>query len=440
MSKKATPLKPRPNPARWADAFEKEVRVSDPQHRMAARRAVAVELQARYRADAALDLPVGPVTFPASTKRIAFFLGAGMSVPFGYPTTLQILPRIWEAIRPATTAPWRKWAGYRTGSLARHKEDIRDFRRFLISMLPGLKAGFDGTSASIIDVISMVEHSIMERYSPFALKDGPRPTVVAPQFDLLKARHLLTLGINGVLQGKKERAVREKFAQWMQGWVEGRTPRRVSIISTNYDTTIDQALYSLLGDSAGMAVDMGISWRTPSGEQRGPKPEAPYGVFKLHGSLNWLRCETCGHVVVSTKKRIATLDSWRIQNDFNSCECGGLLKSLLVTPSIVRNIRDATLLSLWNAALEDLRLADEWVMIGYSMPSEDIAIRSLLLRAFHSRENASLRIWVVSYDPGHLLEDKRSYLPYRSLFPEENFSLQDYSGEGSLRWVKRLIQ
>ena len=60
-----------------------------------------------------------------------------------------------------------------------------------------------------------------------------------------------------------------------------------------------------------------------------------------------------------------------------------------------------------NAALEDLRCADEWIMAGYSLPSEDVAIRSLLLRAFHARraratgESASgkeLRVRVVLFE------------------------------------------
>lgn len=32
-----------------------------------------------------------------------------------------------------------------------------------------------------------------------------------------------------------------------------------------------------------------------------------------------------------------------------------------------------------------MRTSDEWVIIGYSLPPEDIAIRSLLVRAFHAR-------------------------------------------------------
>ena len=52
---------------------------------------------------------------------------------------------------------------------------------------------------------------------------------------------------------------------------------------------------------------------------------------------------------------------------------------------MVRDIRDPNILQIWMSALEAMRLAGKWHMIGYSMPPEDLAIRSLLIRAFHAR-------------------------------------------------------
>jgi hypothetical protein len=48
--------------------------------------------------------------------------------------------------------------------------------------------------------------------------------------------------------------------------------------------------------------------------------------------------------------------------------------------------RDANLLSVWRVALETLRSAAVWYIIGYSLPPEDIAIRSLLIQAYHARD------------------------------------------------------
>jgi hypothetical protein len=69
-----------------------------------------------------------------------------------------------------------------------------------------------------------------------------------------------------------------------------------------------------------------------------------------------------------------------------------------VTPSFIRDIRDPNLLGIWTHALELLRKADEWIIIGYSMPPKDIAIRSLLIRAATARGlSDGPRITVVQY-------------------------------------------
>jgi NAD-dependent SIR2 family protein deacetylase len=168
-------------------------------------------------------------------------------------------------------------------------------------------------------------------------------------------------------------------------------------------------------------------------------PDASLAVFKLHGSLNWLRCETCGHVTINTTERIVSLDAWQVQNQYNSCECGGLLKSLLVTPSIVRNIRDPSLLAIWNAALEDLRLADQWIFIGYSLPSEDVAIRSLLLRAFHTRKNRKrLRVQVVSFESDEPAAPLTPQAAFRMFFPRSHFPETAYEAGGVEEFVGRL--
>jgi hypothetical protein len=57
----------------------------------------------------------------------------------------------------------------------------------------------------------------------------------------------------------------------------------------------------------------------------------------------------------------------------------------IVAPSYVRYVRDSNLRETWKHALQLLREAAEWVIIGYSFPPEDLAIRSLFCRAYHAR-------------------------------------------------------
>jgi hypothetical protein len=98
-------------------------------------------------------------------------------------------------------------------------------------------------------------------------------------------------------------------------------------------------------------------------------------------------------------------------SDWNTCHCNpwARLRLPLVTPSLARTVGDRNLQSAWRAAVEAQREAEEWFVIGYSMPSEDVAIRSLLCRAAGARM-APLAI--------HVIQHGMDAEPlYRALFP-----------------------
>lgn len=59
---------------------------------------------------------------------------------------------------------------------------------------------------------------------------------------------------------------------------------------------------------------------------------------------------------------------------------------------MVRDIRDAHLLNVWRSATEALRTAKEWYIIGYSLPHEDLAIRSMRVTRHHDREDRRIVI------------------------------------------------
>jgi hypothetical protein len=87
----------------------------------------------------------------------------------------------------------------------------------------------------------------------------------------------------------------------------------------------------------------------------------------------------------------------------------------MVTPSYVRDTRDVNLIGIWRNALDLLASADRWLVVGYSLPSEDIAIRALMLNAYRIRKASArprpLRIWVVQ-------KGIHSERAYRLLFPD----------------------
>ena len=171
----------------------------------------------------------------------------------------------------------------------------------------------------------------------------------------------------------------------------------MTIISTNYDLEADglifrdRAYHDIWKD-----VDFGFAARDPySGDVIARPSHADFALYKLHGSLNWLRCNLCGHVYVNPFGSIAYLAFLDQSSPETTCHCGfPQLRHLMVAPSFVRDIRESNLLDVWRSTLESLRTAARWYILGYSLPAEDIAIRSIILRAYHSR-NRSPEVIVV---------------------------------------------
>ena len=360
------------------------------------------------------------------------FLGAGASRPFGFPLTSDILQRIWNGLHTAKGSDsWQRWGGMKG-----RRTDARALSTFLQALLPGLthSGNLDG-GTSIIDVISLIDQMVTEGRTPH-----PSLTVR----DVVNARRVLDRALNGVLQGKDKLHYAHQLARWILGNATESAKRRVSVVSTNYDTVVEGALFSRLvrnGISVGGHVDLGMSWRDAFRSQLHQRPQdAHLALFKLHGSLNWLRCELCGYMTVNVRKRIASLDSreTRSPRGYNVCHCGGLLRMLLVTPSVTRDVRDSSLLGIWKAALEDLRSAREWILMGYSLPIEGIAIRSLLLRAWHSRRYTGLKVTVVQHDPADRPCPSGTYQRYRVFFPATALPEKRYLRTGMEPFVDAL--
>ncbi len=324
-----------------------------------------------------------------TNKRVTVFLGAGATAPLGYPVTDDILKRIWQAVSANKSAKGQP--NWRVKADKRDPKFTPELRGLYRQILPGLgRKRLAG--ASVIDILSIVDQLIAEGRSSASNYREPQ---------LRRAKHLLSIAINGVLRGSKNRKLVSDFVRWVL--TTAKTSERITLVSTNYDVAYELPLYRAFTRRSRhplKLIDMGTTVRDPVSGLDYHRPRiSSLAVFKLHGSLNWLRCEVCGTLYVNDRQRIATLEFWTKATPYNTCHCGGVLRSVLVTPSLVRNIREPHLLSIWNAALEDLRLSHEWIFIGYSLPMEDIAIRALLLRAYHSRKQRALRVRLALWDP-----------------------------------------
>jgi hypothetical protein len=147
----------------------------------------------------------------------------------------------------------------------------------------------------------------------------------------------------------------------------------VTLISTNYDIEVEQALYNRLGyEAVFRRVDFGTAVRHPVfGTVHRRPADARYAVYKLHGSLNFLRCSVCDNIYVNPVGAIAYLsfllgsgarppegaDSWLKElwdSGANECHCGHRpLRHVIVAPSYVRDV--SAIPSSWGSGTARLR-------------------------------------------------------------------------------------
>jgi len=255
--------------------------------------------------------------------------------------------------------------------------------------MPNLTRAEDGELPAVTDLLSLLDYLILsgQSASPDMLVDN-----------LARLRSLFELAICELLMhplraelARESAALLDQLADWVIN--EGSAGNPVTLITTNYDFVLEGEIcrrMRRLGLNAGGAIDYGFTWRSSSLGELIHRPSRPIVRFiRLHGAINWLRCRMCGFVYINQYG--ATFhQSDRSKDDYgNMCHCSAVrLQRVIVAPSIVRRVDDADLQTLWKAAMEELRIANRWRILGYSLPNEDVAIRSIFIRALRGRSDA----------------------------------------------------
>ena len=331
------------------------------------------------------------------------FLGAGASKPLNYPLTYEILPLIVERLHDR--------------SLFNGQDDkhvlIHQLFDFMFPACSGIADGGGALWKSqlplITDVLSLLDHMRNDSLAG-APRFGPREIsqvrealeqaifeVLVPSNEVSAAGSIWDVPselleseerAKSLLDRTPQRQASDRFTKRLEDFIQA-APKPLTVISTNYDVEVDSILFrNRAYFDIWNQIDFGFDPRNPYSGAVVSRPNAPeVALYKLHGSLNWLKCSLCGHVYVNPLTSIAYLAFSKTPTAATTCHCGfPALGHLMVTPSFVRDIRDSNLLQVWRNALESLRTADRWYILGYSLPPEDIAIRSIVLRAYHGRD------------------------------------------------------
>ncbi|TBF24878.1 MULTISPECIES: SIR2 family protein [Rhizobium] len=318
-----------------------------------------------------------------------FFLGAGASVPDGYPITAWLV---------CAVAAFLQRHRESRGSVSRLEQYLnsvygleRDeldasaemWRQYIADAQAFTRQTFDSKLPEIIELLSMIDLAIAEGESFGPGGDKSRPREFRGN-ELVRVRERAVEAlVMGFGQVRESRLKRNGIHPVAQGFTSSLTDRDI-VITTNWDTLIEEALRRNQR-TVGINYGVDVIRVDAAGDRTDLSPAGPK-VLKLHGSFSWLRCPRCKNLYANQDLMVApvSLNNWPCDL---TCDCGAELMGVLITPTYMKNYQLSQLSEIWRIAQKSLEEADEWTFIGYSLPTDDLWIRGMLLRAFAIRRN-----------------------------------------------------
>jgi NAD-dependent SIR2 family protein deacetylase len=297
-----------------------------------------------------------------------YFFGAGASAAEGAPATRDFFARAWQLLAPDFDQP------------------IRAVWRFLESTFRVELTG-PGSFAflpTVDEVISLVDWSLHVNQGLGFAYDPPRLYQVRRDLE-----HLLCATLGAALEERRSPGG-GPHARFVQALLTQRPAGSFALVSLNYDTLLDEALAE-----AGAGPNYGLRDLDLAPGQ-GPL------LAKLHGSLNWGLCPACGRIVAGARQRRRSVPAvcTRCGND--------RLRSLIISPTLVKSYESAHLQHVWDLALECIQRAERLIFVGYSLPPADIAIYQLIRRGLLVRTRGAWpQVAVVNRIPGDWSDEQR---------------------------------
>lgn len=164
-----------------------------------------------------------------------------------------------------------------------------------------------------------------------------------------------------------------------------------TVISLNYDIIADNALVK----HTNRLPDYGCDITT---ERYKNQPHCGT-LFKIHGSLNWSYCPRCDRLDLGISKsgstykmldelyQINPLEARYSCHGFPCPQCGTFVEPVLITPTQLKDYRNPHVAKVWNLAEQALRNADRAIIVGYSLPDDDLDVIYLLKRGLGQLAN-----------------------------------------------------
>lgn len=218
----------------------------------------------------------------------------------------------------------------------------------------------------------------------------------------------------------------------------GKNKDSISLITTNWDILLEEYLsrnniqYSYKFNSAYVLDEDGDVFDKELLDNK------KISYIKLHGSINWFRCLSCGTLQIYNT---ASCGNYLFDDEKQEkcLKCGQVsvgeevqIKPEIITPTMIKSITGQLYNNLWQNAAYELQQAEKIIFCGYSLPMADYEFRYLLKKNIQ----VNTEIDVVLYhddDPNKSgVTQLANFLPekrYRDLFPNNRCSFF-YGGFG----------
>lgn len=218
---------------------------------------------------------------------------------------------------------------------------------------------------------------------------------------------------------------------------------KISIINLNWDIVTEHYLHT---KDFPYTYGIDIVDLNPSVNKE-TQIEENIPLLKIHGSSNWLYCDRCRQLFtarfggkIALYKRVYldkddfeifggnnVSDKLRYSQEEKKCRfCGNLMSGRLVTFSFQKEYALPQFQTIWEKAFSELRRAEKWLFIGYSLPDADYEFKHMLKSAQLARNNNPWKAKVV------LKEDKDAEKRYKRFFGE----IEVFQG-GTEEWINR---
>ncbi len=276
-------------------------------------------------------------------------------------------------------------------------------------------------------LLSLVDTAI-DRNQPM----GPNWTVEL----LRQVRRALQYMIFALLEYKLRRFSHNYYAELLNALDPTRSSTP-TVISLNYDIIVDNALV----EHTNHLPDYGCDITT---ERYRAQPHGGM-LLKIHGSLNWSYCPGCNRLDLGVAEsgktykmlqelyQVNPLEARYSCHGFPCPQCTTFVEPVLITPTQLKDYRNPHVTKVWTLAEQALRDAERAIIVGYSLPDDDLDVIYLLKRGLGQLANqAPKNITVVEKTSDDAMRSMSNHpvgRRYRSIFgPNIDWRIDGFEG------------